>query len=58
MSGKADTRRKLSSIPKRKRKLVQPDPDLLEFAEEWCKVNKQSFSSLVNELLRLLRDEL
>ncbi len=58
MAENSDKQKHLKRIPHRKRKMVQPDPDLREFAEEWCKVNKQSFSSLINELLRLYRDEL
>ena len=36
---------------------VYLEPDLMAFAKRYCKVNRQSFSNLVTELLLWLRDE-
>ncbi len=42
---------------RRRRTVVYLPADLREYAEHYCAANKQSVSSLVEDLIRWLRDE-
>lgn len=51
------TRYTRRSTPKKARRVAYLDPDLAQFADSYCKAAKQSFSSLVNDLILWLKDE-
>lgn len=53
----SSTRYTERSTGKKVRLVAYVDRDLKEFAERYCAAAKQSESSLVNDLLRWLRDE-
>ena len=61
-NGSTPTPRRCISYSKRSaggrvRKAVFLEPALAEYAHRFCTANRQSFSSLVNDLIRMLRDE-